>query len=104
MEHLLRGGKQVNDDLEKEAEAYGVILPEYLKESPEFCLWQDHLSALELFARCMTQWRAGPGGVIGLDYGVVLEMAKLYQVQPLTEVMEQLQVMEVHARDLLNKR
>lgn len=104
MEHLLRGGNQVSDDLEQEAAAYGVILPEYLKESEDFLIWPDHLSALELFARCMTQWRVGPGGVIGLDYGVVLDMAKLYQVQPLTDVMEQLQVMEIHARDLLNKR
>ena len=40
---------------------------------------------------------------MGLDYGVVLQMASLYQIQDLTRVMEDLQIMELHARDLINK-
>lgn len=54
--------------------------------------------------RCLTQWRATSGGVVGLDYGVVLEMARLYGTPNLRETMEDLQVMEVHARDLINER
>jgi hypothetical protein len=40
---------------------------------------------------------------LGLDYGVVLQMASLYQIQDLARVMEDLQIMELHARDLINK-
>jgi hypothetical protein len=54
--------------------------------------------------RCMTQWRCGASGVVGLDYGVVLKMASLYQItEDLARVMEDLQTMELHARDLINK-
>lgn len=103
MDHILRGGNQVNDQLLEEAAAYGVILPDHLQESKDFALWADHWPAVELFLRCMTQWRCGANGVIGLDYGVVLDMAKLYQVPRLAETMEDLQIMEIRARDLLNK-
>ena len=40
---------------------------------------------------------------MGLDYGVVLQMASLYQIQDLARVMEDLQIMELYARDLINK-
>lgn len=103
MDHILRGGSQINDDLLQEAAAYGVILPDHLQESENFVLWSDHWPAVELFMRCMTQWRCGSNGVIGLDYGVVLEMAKLYQVPRLPETMEDLQIMEIRARELLNE-
>jgi hypothetical protein len=103
VDHLFRGGTQPSDDLIKEAAAFGVILPDHLEAEKHYSLWADHWPAVELFMRCMTQWRAGPNGVIGLDYGVVLEMAKLYQVPQLPDAMEDLQVMELHARELLNK-
>jgi hypothetical protein len=103
VEHLLRGGNQPDDELERQAAAYGVILPEQMTQPAEFPLWADHRPAVELFIRCMTQWRATSGGLIGLDYGVVLQMAKLYQVERLPQVMEDLQVMEIRARELLNK-
>lgn len=54
--------------------------------------------------RCATQWRSGSNGVMGLDYGVVFQVASLYQIKDLTSVMEDLQVMELHARDLINKK
>lgn len=103
MEHLLRGGNQPDDELQRQAEAYGVMLPEHLSQPADFVLWADHWPAVELLIRCMTQWRATSGGLIGLDYGVVLQMAKLYQVPRLPQVMEDLQVMEIRARELLNK-
>lgn len=66
-------------------------------------LWPEHADVLSLFMRCITQWRSGGNGVLGLDYGVVLQMASLYQIQDLARVMEDLQIMELHARDLINK-
>lgn len=103
MDHLLRGGSQINKELEEDAAAYGVILPDHLSAPRDYVLWADHWPAVELFMRCGTQWRATSGGLIGLDYGVVLEMAKLYQVPRLPQAMEDLQVMEIRARELLNK-
>ena len=69
-----------------------------------YSIWPEHQEALELFIRCVTQWRSGANGVMGLDYGVVLQMASLYQItEDLPRVMEDLQIMELHARDLINK-
>jgi hypothetical protein len=52
----------------------------------------------------MTQWRASGNGVIGLDYGVVLQLASLYGIRDPATTLEELQVMELHARDLINKQ
>ena len=56
-----------------------------------------------MFLRCQTQWRTSMSGVIGLDYGVVLQLMDLYAVDNKREVLEDLQVMEAHARDLFHK-
>ena len=56
-----------------------------------------------LFLRCQTQWRSGGSGVIGLDYGVVLAMMSLYDVVNRRQAMEDLQVMEGRARELINQ-
>jgi hypothetical protein len=104
VDYLLKGRKGDTAQLEADAAAYGVILePHHLKD-PDYELWPEHQPALELFMRCMTQWRATSGGVIGLDYGVVLQLASLYQIQNPGLVLEDLQVMELHAREIMNKR
>lgn len=36
-----------------------------------FDVWPDNWPPLELFIDLSTQWRVGPNGLIGLDYGVV---------------------------------
>lgn len=54
-----------------------------------------------MFLRCQTQWRAGANGVIGLDYGVVLELCSLYAVQDRRQLLDDLQVMEGHALHLI---
>lgn len=38
---------------------------------PTVPLWACNAPAVELFSLLSTQWRAGPSGVIGLDYNVV---------------------------------
>ena len=104
MDYLLHGGSQINDDLAEDAKEYGIILPDHLNQPQDFGLWPEHVSVVDLFMRCMTQWRTSMDGVIGLDYGAVLQMAALYSVVDLPRVMEDLQVMEIRARELLNKR
>jgi len=100
----LRSRKGDTAQLQADAAAYGVILEAHHLAPAEYVLWPEHWSAVELFTRCDTQWRADGNGLIGLDYGVVLQMASLYQIKDLPSVMEDLQVMELHARELINKK
>ena len=39
-------------------------------------LWPENFEAWELWKEIETQWRAGPVGVIGLDYREVRERAR----------------------------
>jgi hypothetical protein len=102
VDHLLHGS-QADKELFADAAAFGLTLPEAMLAPKVYYIWPEHMDVLELFMRCMTQWRCGASGVIGLDYGVVIQMASLYQVQDLASVMEDLQIMELRARDLINK-
>lgn len=68
-----------------------------------YYVWREHVAVLEMFMRVQTQWRTGPNGVIGLDYGVVLELAKLKQIEDPVALLDDLQIMEQRARELLNK-
>ncbi len=54
--------------------------------------------------RCQTQWRATSGGVLGLDYGVLLQLAPVYGVVVDAAMMDDIQAMELHAREQLNRR
>lgn len=56
-----------------------------------------------MFLRCQTQWRTTSSGVMGLDYGVVLQMLDLYAVENRRQTLEDLQVMECRARELFNQ-
>ena len=56
-----------------------------------------------MFMQVQTQWRTGANGLIGLDYGVVLQLASLKQIEDPVQLLDDLQVMELHARTLLNK-
>ena len=59
---------------------------------------------MQLFVRCSTQWRSSANGLIGLDYGVVLALMDLYAVEERTTVLEDLQIMEAHALELMDRR
>ena len=56
-----------------------------------------------MFLRCQTQWRVGMSGIIGLDYTSVLEMIKLYLVEDTVAMLENLQIMEAAALQVINK-
>lgn len=57
-----------------------------------------------VFLRCQTQWRTASSGVVGLDYGVVLEVMRLYDVPSPPLVLEQVQIMESRAVELINEK
>ena len=100
----MRSSKGDTAQLQADAAAYGIILEPHHVEPEQYLLWPEHADAVDLFLRCMTQWRASGNGVIGLDYGVVLQLASLYGIRDPGATLEELQVMELHARDLINKQ
>ena len=69
----------------------------------EFDVWPDNWAPLELFLLCQTQWRTGPGGLVGLDYGAVLAMASLWSVEQVRETMAGVQVIEAAILAQLSK-
>lgn len=53
-------------------------------------IWPENVPAWSLFDALQTQWRAGSGGVIGLDYSVLAEELRARAIPP--EEHEQLRV------------
>lgn len=103
MDHLLRS-KGSTAQLQADAAAYGVILERHHLESADYRLWAEHWPAVELFMHCQTQWRATSSGVVGLDYGVMLQLAPLLGVALDAQVLDDVQTMEAHAIGKLNRR
>ena len=87
--------------MEADAEAFGLVLE---KKAPvHFMVWPECWDVVDLFLRVQTQWRAGPSGVLGLDYGVAMAVADRLPTSAQTlELLDDLQVMEMRARELIN--
>lgn len=64
----------------------------------------ENWPAVEMFLRCQTQWRTGVAGPIGLDYGAVEWLLRLYEVEDPRSVLEDLQIMESAVLNLISKR
>lgn len=90
--------------LQAHAAAYGVKLQPHLLQPQHHRLWPEHWPVINLFQRCMTQWRATSAGVIGLDYAVVFQMAGFLGITLDLQQMDDLQTIEVYAREKLNRR
>ena len=69
-----------------------------------FEVWQENWPVLEMFLRCQTQWRTTMNGVLGLDYGAVAWLFKMYAVEDPPALLEDLQVMESVVVATVNKR
>ena len=83
---------------------YGIEFPEHLLKHKHCEIWPEQEEALTMFLRCQTQWRCGPSGVIGLDYGVVIQLCNLYHVGDKCQLMEDLQIMEGRALELIAEK
>lgn len=77
-----------------EAAAFG-LTPEEAAGAPVE-IWSDNLPSVEVFSAMATQWRTGPGGVIGLDYGVLPEIWRRLKVpgKDRDDVFADLRIME----------
>ena len=81
----------------------GLVLPEQPR-TDDFEVWEENWPVLEMFLRCQTQWRTTMSGVLGLDYGAVAWVLKLYEVEDQRALLEDLQVMEAAAMVTINSR
>lgn len=85
----------MQDDTQDDAKAFGMVLPDVKAEDDNYEVWEEHWDVVMMFLRCQTQWRtSGMGGVIGLDYGAVEWMARLYEISDPRAMLEDLQVIE----------
>ena len=100
----MRSGRDTAQ-LQADAARYGVILePHHL--APVDCrVWAELWPVVSLFQRSQTQWRATSSGVVGLDYGPVLgQLAQLLGVTVDLQLLDDLQTMELHAREKINRK
>jgi hypothetical protein len=92
----------VKDDTQADAAAFGIALPEQPVEA--FEVWEENWPAIEMFLRVKTQWRTSMGGVIGLDYGPLAWLLRLYAVKDPRALLEDLQIMEAAVLSIINER
>ena len=91
------------DETQADAAVFGLALPEL--ETDDNCeIWEENWSVVEMFLRVETQWRTTMNGVLGLDYGAVAWILRLYEVENQRSMLEDLQVMEAAAMATLNDR
>lgn len=80
----------------------GVALPEQ-EPVDDFEVLPEAWPAVQMFLRCQTQWRTTMSGVLGLDYGALAWLLRLYEVEDQRSMLEDLQVMEAAAMAVLNR-
>lgn len=80
--------------LNREAEALGVILPADVRRPKVFKVWPENWGAVCLFLEMLTQWRMGPRGPVGLDYGVARWLFELNEVRDPRAMLADLRLME----------
>lgn len=99
------------DSLQSDLAAFRMdpaVLPAHLQDAAEetgagFDVWPEHEDVVSLFLRAGTQWRFARDSVLGLDYGALPFLTTLMNIEPTLELLDDLQTMESHAVELLNK-
>lgn len=75
------------------------------EQPPEdFEVFEENWLVVEMFLRVQTQWRTTMNGLLGLDYGAVAWLLRLYEVEDPRALLEDLQVMEAAALLSINSR
>lgn len=62
-------------------------------------IWPDNWPVVRVFGDLLTQWRVGPGGLIGLDYNVIPLMFTMLDVPCVQQksIFHDLRIMEAEA-------
>nr|DAG83662.1 MAG TPA: protein of unknown function DUF1799 [Caudoviricetes sp.] len=77
--------------------AFGLTKADIPEEVVE--VWPENWESFWVFEALATQWRAGPGGVMGLDYTAIPSVAEMLGVRKkhLQRIFQDLRVMEAAA-------
>ena len=89
------------DETQADAAALGIVMPEQPPE--DFEVFEENWPVVEMFLRLQTQWRTTMNGLLGLDYGAVAWLLRLYEVEDPRALLEDLQVMEAAALLSINR-
>ncbi len=89
------------DETDADAAALGIVMPEQPPE--DFEVFEENWPVVEMFLRLQTQWRTTMNGLLGLDYGAVAWLLRLYEVKDPRALLEDLQVMEAAALLIINR-
>ncbi len=109
---LKKKGSNSTDTLESDLASQGldlsVIEPwrleELQAETEDFELWEEHVPVVELFMRCIRQWRTAGEAFLGIDYTVLAWVSKLSGIEPTLQLLDDFQIMEAKAVDILNEQ
>ena len=74
---------------------------------PVLVVFDENIATLAVYLRLhLTQWRTGPGGLVGLDYGPLSFFLELEQVPKATwpEVVNGVQLMELEVPRLVRQK
>lgn len=92
----------MQDDSQDDAAVMGVALPEQQADE-DYEVMPDAWPVVQMFLRCQTQWRTTMNGLLGLDYGAVAWLLRLYEVEDQRSMLEDLQVMEAAVMAVLSR-
>ena len=106
--YWLRGGKEIIDQTQEDAKAFGLELPNEKKDKKDknFEILDDNWDAVMIFCNMQTQWQTSMAGYVGLKYEVLLMqggMFDLYNITDRRKILEELQIMEAAALKELSK-
>lgn len=76
---------------------------EDVEDTSDFEIWPENWIPFLVFSEVSTQWRVGPGGATGLDYGPVKWVMGLMKVKKKHEVLRAIRTMESSALKTMNK-
>ena len=72
--------------------APGLELPQ--PEQQDYELWLENVETWLFFCGVQTQWRTSMAGLVGLDYGAILAVAALHEVEDKRQLLTELQWIE----------
>ena len=72
--------------------APGLELPH--PEQQDYELWLENVETWLFFCGVQTQWRTSMSGLVGLDYGAILAVAALHEVEDRRQLLTELQWIE----------
>lgn len=66
-------------------------------------VWPDNVAPVNVFVAMSTQWRVGPGGATGLDYGVLPQVMRMVGVaaKDRADIFNDVRTMEAEALEMM---